>query len=49
MAQVTTTFDLMGRNTELLVRGGIVNLTRVWQTGQHEKPNSQLPTSPFSL
>jgi putative flippase GtrA len=28
---------------------GIVNLTRVWQTGQHEKANAQLPTSPFSL
>jgi len=24
---------------------GIVNLTRVWQTGQHEQANTQLPTS----
>ncbi len=29
--------------------GGIVNLTRVWQTGQHENANTQLPTSPVSL
>ena len=28
---------------------GIVNLTRVWQTGQHEKANTQLPPSLFSL
>ncbi len=28
---------------------GIVNLTLVWQTGQHEKANTQLPTSPVSL
>jgi hypothetical protein len=28
---------------------GIVNLTLVWQTGQHEKANTQLPPSPFSL
>jgi len=28
---------------------GIVNLTRVWQTGQHEKANTQLPTPSFSL
>ncbi len=27
---------------------GIVNLTRVWQTGPHENANTQLPTSPFS-
>ena len=26
---------------------GIVNLTGVWQTGQHEKANAQLPTSLF--
>jgi hypothetical protein len=31
------------------IEEGIVNLTRVWQTGQHEKANTQLPTSPFSL
>jgi len=29
-------------------RSGIVNLTRVWQTGPHEQANTQLPTSPFS-
>ena len=28
---------------------GIVNLTRVWQTGPHEQPNTQLPTTPFSF
>ena len=30
-------------------RYGIVNLTRVWQTGPHEKPDTQLPRLPFSL
>ena len=33
----------------LLPRGGIVNLTTFWQTGQHEKTNAQLPTAPFPL
>jgi hypothetical protein len=28
---------------------GIVNLTGFWQTGQYEKANTQLPTTPFSL
>jgi len=28
---------------------GIVNLTPICQTGQHEKANTQLSTSPFSL
>ncbi len=28
---------------------GIVNLTLVWQTGPHEKPSAQLPTSSLSL
>ena len=28
---------------------GIVNLTWVWQTGLHEKANTQLPPSSFSL
>jgi heme/copper-type cytochrome/quinol oxidase subunit 3 len=28
---------------------GIVTLTRIWQTGQHENQNPQLPTSPVSL
>jgi hypothetical protein len=28
---------------------GIVKLTGVWQTGQHENPKAQLSTSPFSL
>jgi cation:H+ antiporter len=28
---------------------GIVNLTQVWQTGQYDKANTQLPPSPFSL
>jgi hypothetical protein len=27
---------------------GIVNLTLVWQTGQHEKANTQLPTPSLS-
>jgi len=27
---------------------GIVNLTRVWQTGRHEKANPQLPTSTWA-
>jgi len=26
---------------------GIVNLTRVWETGPHEKANTQLPTPLF--
>jgi hypothetical protein len=34
---------------ELKADNGIVNLTRIWQTGQHEKANTQLPTSPVSL
>ena len=29
--------------------GGIVNLTRVWETGQYEKANTQLPASSFSF
>jgi hypothetical protein len=32
-----------------LGQNGIVNLTDFWQTGQHEKANTQLPTSSFSL
>jgi hypothetical protein len=28
---------------------GIVNLTLIWQTGQHKQANTQLPTTPFSL
>jgi hypothetical protein len=35
--------------TTILPPEGIVNLTRVWQTGQHEKANTQLPTPSFSL
>lgn len=34
---------------EQLVKLGIVNLTPICQTGQHEKGNTQLSTSPFSL
>ena len=28
---------------------GIVNLTPIWQTGQHEKANTQLPQSSVSI
>ena len=28
-------------------RGGLVNLTHLWQTGQREETKPQLPTSPF--
>jgi len=33
---------------EITLSDGIVNLTGVWQTGQHETPNTQLATPSFS-
>jgi len=30
-------------------KNGIVNLTRIWQNGQHENQNTQVPRFSFSL
>ena len=46
---VDVNMDLSAYHGTLSYFNGIVNLTRIWQTGPHENQNPQLPTPPVSL